>query len=73
MATAPNSVNYSNQLPLGIEAKSQRRLFFPSTGDAYSSDGSSIIRISLNYDGMLDTSQSYLKFDIKNNTTASAG
>ena len=73
MATAPNSVNYSNQLPLGIEAKSQRRLFFPSTGDAYSSDGSSIIRISLNYDGMLDTSQSYLKFDIKNNTTASNG
>ena len=63
MASAPNSINYSNQLPLGIEAKSQRRLFFPSTGDSYSGDGSSIIRISLNYDGMLDTSLSYLKFD----------
>tara|TARA_R110000824_G_scaffold267786_1_gene456581 strand:- start:2243 stop:3646 length:1404 start_codon:yes stop_codon:yes gene_type:complete len=66
MATAPNSINYSNQLPLGIEAKSQRRLFFPTTGDSYSGDGSSIIRISLNYDGMLDTSLSYLKFDFKN-------
>ena len=66
MATAPNAVNYSNQLPLGIEAKSQRRLFFPSTGDSYSGDGSSIIRISLNYDGMLDTSLSYLKFTYKN-------
>ena len=72
MASAPNSINYSNQLPLGIEAKSQRRLFFPSTGDVYSGDGSSIIRISLNYDGMLDTSQSYLKFDFKN-TTAGGG
>ena len=70
MATAPNSINYSNQLPLGIEAKSQRRLFFPSTGDSYSGDGSSIIRISLNYDGMLDTSLSYLKFDFKNTSTA---
>ena len=69
MATAPNAVNYSNQLPLGIEAKSQRRLFFPTTGDSYSGDGSSIIRISLNYDGMLDTSLSYLKFDFKNTTT----
>ncbi len=66
MATAPNSINYSNQLPLGIEAKSQRRLFFPSTGDAYTSDGSNIIRISLNYDGMLDTALSYLMFDFKN-------
>lgn len=66
MATAPNSINYSNQLPLGIEAKSQRRLFFPSTGDAYSSAGSNIIRISLNYDGMLDTALSYLMFDFKN-------
>ena len=66
MAVAPNAVNYSNQLPLGIEAKSQRRLFFPSTGDSYSGDGSSIIRISLNYDGMLDTSLSYLKFTYKN-------
>tara|TARA_R110001592_G_scaffold357277_2_gene660155 strand:- start:1699 stop:3105 length:1407 start_codon:yes stop_codon:yes gene_type:complete len=74
MASAPNSINYSNQLPLGIEAKSQRRLFFPSTGDSYSGDGSSIIRISLNYDGMLDTSLSYLKFDFKNSdSTADQG
>jgi len=71
MATAPNAVNYGNSLPLGIEAKAQRRLFFPSTGDKYSGDQSSIIRISLNYDGMLDTSLSYLKFDIENNGTKS--
>lgn len=73
MSVAPNAINYGNQLPLGIEAKSQRRLFFPATGDTYNDTGSNIIRISLNYDGMLDTHLSYLKFDFTNNTTANAG
>ena len=64
MASAvPNSVNYTDQLPLGIEATSQRRLFFPSTGDKYDPTGSNIIRIDINYDGLLDTSQSYLMFN----------
>ena len=66
---APSSVNYSNQLPLGIESKSHRRLFFPSTGDKYSPTGTNIARIDLNYDGMLDTSQSYLMFNLKNTST----
>ena len=65
---APNRVDYTNQLPLGIESKSQRKLFFPSTGDAYSGDGTNICRIDLSYDGLLDTSQSYLMFKVKNNT-----
>jgi len=69
---APNSVNYGDQLPLGIEAKSNRRLFFPSTGDSYASNGTNIIRITLNADSMLDTSQSYLKFDLKNTTDTDA-
>ena len=63
---APNAVNYGDQLPLGIEARSNRRLFFPSTGDSYASNGTNIIRITINADSMLDTSQSYLKFDLKN-------
>jgi len=66
---APSSVNYSNQLPLGIESKSHRRLFFPSTGDEYKPNGTNICRIDLNYDGMLDTSQSYLMFDLTNTST----
>jgi len=71
MATiaAPNSVNYADQFPLGIEATSHRRLFFPSTGDKYAPDGSNIIRIDINYDGLLDTSQSYLMFNLKNTST----
>jgi hypothetical protein len=71
MATiaAPNSVNYADQFPLGIQATSHRRLFFPSTGDKYSPGGSNIIRIDINYDGLLDTAQSYLMFKFKNTST----
>ena len=65
---APNSVDYTNQLPLGIESKSQRKLFFPTTGGSYSGDGTNICRIDLSYDGLIDTSQSYLMFEVKNNT-----
>ena len=65
---APSSVNYQDQLPLGIEAKSHRREFFPSTGDSYSDTTTNIIRIDLAYDGFLDTSQSYLTFDFTNNS-----
>ena len=62
---APSSVNYSDQLPLGIEAESHRRLFFPSTGDQYSDTGTNIIRIDVNADAFLDTSQSYLSFKLR--------
>jgi hypothetical protein len=70
--SAPNSVNYGDQLPLGIEAKSQKRLFFPTTGDTYSATGNNIARIDINYDGLLDTAQSILEFTITNNSGASA-
>ena len=53
---APSSLNHSGQFPLGIENKSQRRLFFPSTGDEYKPTDTNICRIDLNYDGMLDAS-----------------
>lgn len=68
--SAPNSVNYGDQLPLGIEAKSQKRLFFPTTGDTYSATGNNIARIDINYDGLLDTAQSYLEFTLQNNAGA---
>jgi len=68
--SAPNSVNYGDQLPLGIEAKSQKRLFFPTTGDTYSATGNNIARIDINYDGLLDTAQSHLEFTLTNNAGA---
>lgn len=64
--SAPNSVNYGDQLPLGIEAKSQKRLFFPTTGDTYTPNSNTICRIDVNYDGLLDTQQSFLEFDLTN-------
>jgi len=64
--SAPNSVNYGDQLPLGIEARSQKRMFFPTTGDVYTPDSNTICRIDVNYDGLLDTQQSYLEFDLTN-------
>mgnify|MGYP003653549766 CR=1 FL=1 len=67
---APKSVMYGDQLPLGVEAKSQKRLFFPTTGDVYSPSSNSICRIDINYDGLMDTSQSFLEFDLKNTTVA---
>ena len=69
--SAPNSVNYGDQLPLGIEARSQKRLFFPTTGDKYSPDSNTICRIDVNYDGLLDTQQSFLEFDLKNTSANS--
>ena len=67
---APKSVMYGDQLPLGVEAKSQKRMFFPTTGDTYSPSSNSICRIDVNYDGLMDTSQSFLEFDLKNTTAA---
>ncbi len=69
---ATQSINYTDNFELGIEAKAQRRLFFPATGDSYTSDGTNIIRINLSADAMLDTSNSYLKFNLTNTTGGSA-
>lgn len=63
---APKSVMYGDQLPLGVEAKSQKRMFFPTTGDTYSPTSNTICRIDINYDGLLDTAQSFLEFDLTN-------
>ena len=66
--SAPKSVLYGDQLPLGLEAKATKKLFFPTTGDNYSPDGNKTIRIDVNYDGMLDTQQSFLQFTLSNTT-----
>ena len=70
--SAPKSVLYGDQLPLGLEAKATKKLFFPTTGDNYSPDGNKTIRIDVNYDGMLDTQQSFLQFTLSNTTPGQA-
>ncbi len=68
---APRQILYENQLPLAIESKSQRRLFFPEGGSTYGPPGGAnpnIIRIPINADSMLDVQHSYLTFNL--NATA---
>jgi len=68
---APRQVAYENQLPLAIESKSQRRKFFPEGATTYGPNGNanghtSIIRIPINADSLLDCQHSYLQFKINN-------
>ena len=68
---APKQLLYENQLPLAVESKSTRRLFFPEGGSTYGPPGGAnpnIIRIPINADSLLDVQHSYLQFDL--NATA---
>lgn len=73
---APQQLNYDDVLPIAIESKSQRREFFPEGGSEYGPNGGTrpnIVRIPINADSMLDVQNSYLKFDLKNGATHTAG
>ena len=60
---APPQVNYDNVLPLAIESRSNRREFLPVNGQRFSNDGgSTIVRIDVNADSMLDATHSYLDY-----------
>ena len=64
---APKQLLYENQLPLAVESKSTRRLFFPEGGSTYGPPGGAnpnIIRIPINADSLLDVQHSYLQFDL---------
>jgi hypothetical protein len=66
---APRQIMYENQLPLAIESKSQRRLFFPEGGATYGPPGGAnpnIVRIPINADSLLDVQHSYLQFTLNN-------
>ena len=67
----PPQVNYDNVLPLAVESRSNRREFLPVNGQSFSnSTGSTICRIDVNADSMLDATHSYLECDITNNAAA---
>lgn len=68
---APPQVNYDNVLPLAIESRSNRREFLPVNGQSFSnSTGSTICRIDVNADSMLDATHSYLECRITNDAAA---
>lgn len=64
---APPQVNYDNVLPLAIESRSNRREFLPVNGQRFSnSGGSTVVRIDVNADSMLDATHSYLECVVSN-------
>ena len=69
---APPQVNYDNILPLAIESRSNRREFLPVNGQTFSNaGGSTVCRIDVNADSMLDATHSYLECVITNDGLAS--
>ena len=69
----PSSVDYTKVLPLAVESRSRRRTYFPTNGQAFSSDGNNIIRIDVSASAFLDPKHSYLRFNWNNSTAQTAG
>lgn len=70
---APRSVNYADTLPLAVSSTQNRRSYFPQNGQSFTDDGSNIIRIDVNADGLLDVQQSYLEFTFQSRVAALRG
>ena len=68
---APSTLRYEPDagLPVAIEAKSNRRTFFPTNGDKFTRSGTNIIKLTLNSNSFLDFSHSYLQFTFTNQAT----
>ena len=69
---APKTLRYEPDagLPVAIEAKSNRRYFYPSNGQEFGPKATNVIRMTLNANSFLDFSHSYLQFTVKNTNTA---
>ena len=65
---APKTLRYEPDagLPVAIEAKSNRRYFYPSNGDRFGPKATNVIRMNLNANSFLDFSHSYLQFTVEN-------
>ena len=69
---APKTLRYEPDagLPVAIEAKSNRRYFYPTNGDKFGPNNTNVIRMTLNANSFLDFSHSYLQFTFENKTGA---
>ena len=65
---APKTLRYEQDagLPVAIEARSNRRSFYPSNGNIFSPTGTNVLRMNLNSNSFLDFSHSYLQFTLRN-------
>jgi hypothetical protein len=69
---APKTLRYEPDagLPVAIEAKSNRRYFYPSNGNEFGPKNTNVIRMTLNANSFLDFSHSYPQFTVTNNNAA---
>ena len=72
---APKTLRYEPDagLPVAIEAKSNRRYFYPSNGDKFGPKATNVIRMNLNANSFLDFSHSYLQFTVQNTNKVANG
>ena len=70
---APKTLRYEPDagLPVAINARSNRRTFYPENGNIFSPTGTNVIRIKLNSQSFLDFSHSYLQFEFHNTRSSS--
>ena len=56
---APKTLRYEPDagLPVAIEAKSNRRYFYPTNGDKFGPDQTNVIRMTLNSNSFIDLSK----------------
>ena len=68
---APKTLRYEPDagLPVAIEAKSNRRYFYPSNGNKFGPKATNVVRMNLNASSFVDFSHSYLQFTVENNNT----
>ena len=67
---APKTLRYEPDagLPVAIEARSNRRYFYPNNGDKFAKNGTNVIRMNLNSQSFIDFSHSYLQFTVLNDS-----
>ena len=65
---APKTLRYEPDagLPVAIEAKSNRRYFYPTNGQVFGPTQTNVIHMTLNANSFLDFSHSYLQFTVQN-------
>ena len=65
----PKNINYMDNLPRAIPSEPKRRNFFPANGNNYTLNGgqTAIIEIA-DVRGFLDTTDSFLRFQLNNNS-----
>eukprot|EP01047_Picozoa_sp_COSAG01_P085738 COSAG01_NODE_18968_length_1039_cov_212.303191_1_plen_117_part_10 len=65
---APKTLRYEQDagLPVAIEARSNRRSFYPANGNEFSPTGTNVLRMTINSNSFLDFSHSYLRFAMRN-------